>query len=123
MTTGAIEGRVLDKQTKEPLVGVTVVATGATPEPQSALTDVDGIYKITDLLPGAYAVTFYVESLVVTRTGIRVGANSQVTVNQALALTGTGILMIAGYSYRQTRRRASRSKRASHKAATVTLNR
>ncbi len=92
MTTGAVEGRVLDKQTKEPLVGVTVVATGATPEPQSALTEVDGTYKITDLLPGDYAVTFYIDSVVVTRRGIHVGANSQVTVNQSLALTGTGTI-------------------------------
>jgi outer membrane receptor protein involved in Fe transport len=88
MTTGAVEGRVTDKATKEPLVGVTVIATGASPEPQSALTDGDGIYKITDLLPGNYSVTFYVDQLVVTRKNIRVSANDQVTVNQALALTG-----------------------------------
>ena len=75
VTTGAVEGRVLDKKTKEPLAGVTVVATGATPEPQNALTDADGAYKITDLLPGDYAITFYVDQLVVTRRGIHVGAN------------------------------------------------
>ena len=62
MTTGAIEGRVTDKGTKEPLVGVTVIAAGATPEPQTALTDGDGVYKITDLLPGDYAVTFYIDN-------------------------------------------------------------
>ena len=89
MTTGAVEGRVTDKGTKEPLVGVTVIATGASPEPQDALTDGDGIYKITDLLPGDYSITFYIDKLAVTRTGIHVGANSQVTVNQVLKLTGT----------------------------------
>jgi hypothetical protein len=92
MTTGAVEGRVTDKGTKEPLVGVTVIAAGATPEPQTALTDGDGAYKITDLLPGDYTVTFYVDKLVVTRRGIHVSANNQVTVNQALALTGTATI-------------------------------
>ena len=88
VTTGAVEGRVVDTKTNEALVGVTVVATGATPEPQNALTDADGIYKITDLLPGDYSVTFYIEKLAVTRTGIHVGANDVVTVNQKLKLTG-----------------------------------
>ena len=86
MTTGAVEGRVIEKQTNLPLTGVTVIATGATPEPQTALTDGDGIYKITDLLPGTYLVTFYFDAVVVTRKNIHVGANDLVTVNQLLRL-------------------------------------
>ncbi len=88
VTTGAIEGRITDKISKEPLPGVTVIASGATPEPQTAITDGDGVYKITELLPGEYQVVFYIEKLSVSRKGIRVGANDQVTVNQAINLIG-----------------------------------
>lgn len=88
-TTGAVEGRVLDEATKEPLAGVTVIATGASPEPQTALTDEDGVYKITELLPGDYTVAFYVDKLTVTRKGIHVGANDVVPVYQSLKLTNS----------------------------------
>jgi len=89
VTTGAIEGRVTDRMTKDPLAGVTVIATGIG-EPQTAITDGDGAYKITDLLPGAYDVTFYVEKITVTRRAIRVSANDQVTLHQIINLTGPG---------------------------------
>ena len=60
VTTGAIQGRVTDKATEEPLAGVTVWAIGPTGEPQTAITDEDGTYKITELPPGDVLVTFYV---------------------------------------------------------------
>ncbi len=87
VTTGAVQGRVLDKATKEPLAGVTVVAIGASPEPQSALTEEDGTYKITELLPGDYVVTFYVGDITIARPGVRVRANDVVSVHQTIGLT------------------------------------
>ena len=90
VTTGAVEGRVTDTLTTEVLPGATVIATGATPEPQTTFTDGEGIYKITDLLPGEYTLTFLFEKAVVVRRGIQVTANGQVTVNQTLKLTGGG---------------------------------
>src|SRR6476620_3754576 len=79
VTTGAVQGRVLDKATQEPLVGVTVVATGASPEPQSTLTEEDGTYKITELLPGDYIVTFFVGDITIARPGVHVSANDVVS--------------------------------------------
>jgi hypothetical protein len=87
ITTGAVQGRVTDTATAEPLAGVTVVAVGASPEPQSALTDEDGTYKITELLPGEYTVSFYVGDLTVTRSNVRVGANNVTPVFQKIRLT------------------------------------
>lgn len=45
-TTGAIEGRVIDAATKEPLGGAAVWATGSNGVLQTAMTDGDGSYKI-----------------------------------------------------------------------------
>ncbi|MBA3454497.1 MAG: TonB-dependent receptor [Deltaproteobacteria bacterium] len=87
VTTGAVQGRVVDHATKEPLAGVTVVAIGASPEPQSTLTEEDGTYKITELLPGVYVVTFYIGDLTVSRSGIRVSANDITPVHQKIRLT------------------------------------
>ncbi len=58
-TTGAISGRVTDAGSKEPMVGVTVVIQSETGgDPQTTLTDADGGYKITELIPGTYSVSF-----------------------------------------------------------------
>jgi outer membrane receptor protein involved in Fe transport len=90
VTTGAISGRVTDKATGEPLVGASVWVTGVTGEPQTAFTEVDGTYKITELLPGVYTVTFYVDALTVTRKNVKVSANDVTPVYQALRLDGVG---------------------------------
>lgn len=86
-TTGAVQGQVTDEVTGEPLAGVTVWITGpATPEPQTAITEGDGTYKVTELLPGTYQVTFYAGDTTVTRTHIRVTANGVTPVFQRVRL-------------------------------------
>ena len=68
ITTGAIHGRVIDAVTEAPLPGVTVwAASPSLIEPQTAITDEDGVYKITELLPGDYTVTFYTDTAKVER--------------------------------------------------------
>jgi hypothetical protein len=86
-TTGAIEGRVSDAKTGEAKVGVTVWAIGPTGEPQTAMTDERGVYKITELLPGTYEVTFYVDDVTITRKRIAVRPND--TVNLLQKVTGS----------------------------------
>jgi hypothetical protein len=58
-TTGAIQGVVTDAESGDALPGVTVVATSTASAAQTAITDEKGAYKITDLSPGQYLVTFY----------------------------------------------------------------
>lgn len=84
-TTGAISGRVTDAGSKEPMVGVTVVIQSETGgDPQTTFTDADGGYKITELIPGTYSVSFIDDTATVKKTGIRVGANDVVPVYQAI---------------------------------------
>jgi outer membrane receptor protein involved in Fe transport len=52
-TTGKIAGRIIDAETKEPLIGANVVVQGL---PIGATTDVDGFYTINNIPPGAYSV-------------------------------------------------------------------
>jgi len=85
VTTGAIQGRVVERATQEPMAGVTVIVTSpALIEPQTAFTDEDGRYKITELPPGTYVATFYAEDSELRRTGITVSANQVTPVFQRI---------------------------------------
>jgi outer membrane receptor protein involved in Fe transport len=69
LTTGAIQGRVLDVESGEPLAGVTVVVSSpALQGTQAAISDESGVYKITNLPPGRYLVTAYFGDVEVRRT-------------------------------------------------------
>src|SRR5687767_146332 len=58
-TTGAIYGVVTDVDTGEALPGVTIVVSSATGVSQTAISDEKGTYRITELYPSEYLVTFY----------------------------------------------------------------
>src|SRR5688572_4933673 len=54
-TTGAIQGKVVERKSKEGMAGIVVTITGPNLiEPQTAITDEDGRYKISELPPGTY---------------------------------------------------------------------
>ena len=57
-TSGAIVGRVVDRDTHQPLDGVTVVASGPQGD-QAALTDAKGQYELRGLAIGDYVVRFF----------------------------------------------------------------
>jgi hypothetical protein len=72
-TAGAIKGGVKD-QDGVPLEGVIVTVSGpALQGTESGLTDADGTYKITNLPPGDYTVTFFYGEAALPREGVRVG--------------------------------------------------
>ena len=71
-TTGAIGGQVTDQKTGEALAGVTIVVTSGQAS-QTTITEEDGTYKITDLTPGDYLVTFFYGDVTIERPGIGVG--------------------------------------------------
>jgi hypothetical protein len=87
-TTGAIQGTITDEATGDNLVGVTIVVTSpALQNPQTAISDENGFYKIGDLPPGNYLVTFYYAKLTVERSGVVVGINKTAPVFQRLRLS------------------------------------
>jgi outer membrane receptor protein involved in Fe transport len=84
-TTGAIQGSVTDSKTGEKLPGVTVIATSASlAQAQTAITDENGVYKISDLPPGDYLVTFYFADITLERAGVPVGIGKVTPVFQKL---------------------------------------
>ena len=90
-TSGAIQGVVVDAKTGEKLPGVTVIATSpATAQTQTAITDENGVYRITELPPGEYLVTFYYADITLERSGIYVGVNKTVSVTQKLDQSKAG---------------------------------
>ena len=75
-TAGAVQGVVSDKASGAVMAGVTVVATSpALQGTQSAISEANGFYKITNLPPGTYVVTFYYGNITQKRTSILVNAN------------------------------------------------
>ena len=90
-TTGAIQGTVKEESNGEALIGVTVVASSTAMQgTQTAISDENGFYKITNLPPGDYIVTFYYADLEVRRSGVKVGVNKTSPVYQKLNTTGAG---------------------------------
>jgi Carboxypeptidase regulatory-like domain/TonB dependent receptor len=63
-TTGAVRGRIIDKASKEPVIGATVSVSGpALQGLQSEITDENGGFSISNLPPGTYIVSvFYGEA-------------------------------------------------------------
>jgi Carboxypeptidase regulatory-like domain/TonB dependent receptor len=81
-TTGAIQGRVTDAKTGEALAGVTVVVSGQVSN--TTITEDDGTYKVNDLLPGNYLVTFFYGDVTLERRNIDVGVQKTTPVFQKI---------------------------------------
>lgn len=77
--TGAIEGRVTDAETGDPLPGVNVAIEGTQ---RGAATGVDGTYEITGVEAGTYTLlASFVGYAQATRRGVEVQAGETTTVN------------------------------------------
>src|SRR5207247_2750250 len=75
--TGALTGRVTDAASRQPIAGVTVVAQGPQGE-QAELTDADGQYTITGLVPGQYVVRFYFANVKVERQNVTIYGDKKI---------------------------------------------
>jgi len=85
--TGKIKGHVTDKESKEPLIGASVMLEGTS---QGAVTDINGDYVILNVATGTYAVKVsYVGYQAITVTNIRV--NSDLTSEANVELPGVGV--------------------------------
>jgi outer membrane receptor protein involved in Fe transport len=90
-STGAIQGTVVDQKDGSALAGVTVIATSpAMAQTQTAITDEKGTYKINDLPPGDYLVTFYYADITVEHSGIHVGIGKSTPVFQKINQANAG---------------------------------
>ena len=52
-TTGKLAGKILDSETKEPVIGASILIQGTN---QGAVADLDGYFYINNILPGNYTV-------------------------------------------------------------------
>ena len=83
-TTGAVQGVVTDSKTGDKLPGVTVVITSpAISQTQTAITDESGFYKITELPPGDYRVTFFYADITIEQQRDRAVGRQEETPAQA----------------------------------------
>jgi len=85
-TAGAIRGRVTDQTTKEPIIGVAIIVSSNDRNvSELASTDENGAYKIDDLPPGEYMVTFSYGKQEISQDHVRVGPNRTVGVYQKMS--------------------------------------
>lgn len=84
-TTGKISGRVVDKETREPMVAVNVVILGTT---MGAASDLSGNYFINNVPPGAFTLRFMMMGYKkVDVENVKVSVDLTTTVDMALELT------------------------------------
>jgi len=94
LTTGAIEGRVVDVATSQPIDDATVVLTAGR-DVRSALSDRDGRYHIAGLVPDEYVLRFFDGAgHGVERRGIVVHAFTTIVVNQAIDRSSPGMVQV-----------------------------
>jgi hypothetical protein len=94
-TTGAIHGKVIDSQTKDPIVGVAVIVSSTERNVSEVVsTDENGVYKVDSLPPGDYMVTFSHGEQTISRDHITVGPNRATGVFQRMSDTSEKILVI-----------------------------
>ena len=90
-TTGAIQGVITDSRSSEKLAGVTVTVTSPSLQgAQTAITDDNGFFKISELPPGEYLITYYYLEITVERSGITVGVNKVTPGHQKLDQSKAG---------------------------------
>jgi hypothetical protein len=83
--TGKIIGKIVDKETGQPLIGANVLVVGTN---FGAATDVNGDYVIANISPGTYSVrASYVSYQNVTIENIRISTNLSTTVDFQLPTT------------------------------------
>lgn len=85
LTTGSLRGVVKDKETGEPTVGATVVATStALQGEQVVIADDSGGYYLTSLPPGIYTLTVYYNDTTYSRSNVLVQVGKEAVVNIAV---------------------------------------
>jgi hypothetical protein len=99
---GSIRGKVIDADTKQPLLGTNVIVEGTS---RGAATDADGAFNITNVPVGTYRIRFryigyqpLVKTDVVVKSAVPVFVNAQLTPE---IVKGQGVEVTAGYFQNQ----------------------
>ena len=97
-STGMITGKVVDKTTREPLIGVNIIVVGTT---IGAATDIEGNYEIRNLKPGRYNLTAsYIGYTTSSKTDILVSAMRPQKVDfelSAVSINIEGVTVTSGF--------------------------
>ena len=95
-TTGKISGRITDKQTGDPLIGVNVILEGTM---HGAATDYDGYYSILNISPGEYslkATMIGYQSIIQTNVLVMVDLTTPINFELGTeTLTGEEVIVVA----------------------------
>lgn len=87
--TGKIAGKVIDNDTKEPLIGINIIIQGTS---TGAATGVDGSYVINNVEPGIYTLVFSgVGYQKVTVTNVSVSSDFTTRIDMSLAIESIGL--------------------------------
>ncbi len=87
-TTGSVRGRVIDKTSKDPVIGATVVISGPALQGQQAeITSENGTFRIDNLPPGVYLLTVYYNDAQFTRPNVLVELGKQAFVSVPIDTT------------------------------------
>ncbi len=95
-TSGKIDGTVVDKTTKEKLIGVTIFIEG---EKKGASSDVDGYFTVLNVLPGTYKIkASMIGYSTITLNNVRVNIDQTTTISiemQQTVLEGEEVVVVA----------------------------
>ncbi len=81
-TTGAVRGRIVDKASKEAVIGATVVVQGPALQGQQAeITDENGSFNIANLPPGVYVLTVFYNEAQFSRPNVVIELGKQAFVS------------------------------------------
>jgi hypothetical protein len=87
-TTGAVRGRIIDKASKEAVIGATVVVQGPALQGQQAeITDENGSFNIANLPPGAYTLTVFYNEAQFSRPNVIIELGKQAFVSVPIDTT------------------------------------
>src|SRR5574343_498263 len=93
---GSIKGKVIDKKTKEPIIGATVTIVGTY---LAVPTDFNGNYTINNAKPGEYTLKVaYLGYKELLYNGVKVTAGGTTTLNLSLSEVSTeiGVVEVLG---------------------------
>ena len=96
-TTGKIAGRIIDKQSGEPMIGVNVIVQGSS---FGSASDLDGYYSILNLPPGTYtisATSIGYSTVKVTDIKVSIDLTAKVNIDMESSALQMGDVVVVGH--------------------------